>query len=286
MEQKRYRWKAIGPMAAGFVVLLGCLLSVLYVVLADSSEPAPETDAVLRDLPPAPMVTESDAVPSAASAPKEQSVATETTEPIAEVRTAVQPSLTLAGHLELRARALPWGEPGKVQRAPDISLDNALESPMSNPNKKTLKLEVQRELAVLLAELDAAYETQSLEYWKAMKEVLLRAIARGNIRSLSHETQVADPNDLFAIAAASRANNRGMMARMKEAMDELSSTYGPVMKDWGYSDMASSEPDGVSRNNIVYWTRAEEPEFFRLQDQFGAMQKRHWGIVRDFIDRH
>ncbi len=270
----------------GAFVLLGCLLSVLYVVLADSSEPAPETDAVLRDAPPAPMVTESDAVPSAASAPKEPSVATETSEPIAEVRTAVQPSLTLAGHLELRARALPWGEPGKVQRAPDISLDNALESPMSNPNKKTLELEVQRELAVLLAELDAAYETQSLEYWKAMKEVLLRAIARGNIRSLSHETQVADPNDLFAIAAASRANNRGMMARMKEAMDELSSTYGPVMKDWGYSDMASSEPDGVSRNNIVYWTRAEEPEFFRLQDQFGAMQKRHWGIVRDFIDRH
>lgn len=286
MEQKRYRWKEMGPKAAAFVVLLGCLLSVLYVVLADSSEPAPETDAVLRDLPPAPMVTESDAVPSAASAPKEPSVATETSEPIAEVRTAVQPSLTLAGHLELRARALPWGEPGKVQRAPDISLDNALESPMSNPNKKTLELEVQRELAVLLAELDAAYETQSLEYWKAMKEVLLRAIARGNIRSLSHETQVADPNDLFAIAAASRANNRGMMARMKEAMDELSSTYGPVMKDWGYSDMASSEPDGVSRNNIVYWTRAEEPEFFRLQDQFGAMQKRHWGIVREFIDRH
>ena len=270
----------------GAFALLGCLLSVLYVVLADSSEPAPETDAVLRDAPPAPMVTESDAVPSAASAPKEPSVATETSEPIAEVRTAVQANLTLAGHLELRARALPWGEPGKVQRKPDISLDNALESPMSNPNKKTLQLEVQRELAVLLAELDVAYETQSLEYWKAMKEVLLRAIARGNIRSLSHAIQVADPNDLFAIAAASRSNSDDMMARMKVAIDELESVYGPMMKDWGYSNMASSEPDGVSRNNIVYWTRAEEPEFFRLHDQFGAMQKRHWGIVRDFIDRH
>ncbi len=270
----------------GAFVLLGCLLSVLYVVLADSSEPAPETDAVLRDAPPAPMVTESDAVPSAASAPKEPSVATETSEPIAEVRTAVQANLTLAGHLELRARALPWGEPGKVQRTPDISLDKALESPMSNPNKKTLQLEVQRELAVLLAELDVAYETQSLEYWKAMKEVLLRAIARGNIRSLSHAIQVADPNDLFAIAAASRSNSDDMMARMKVAIDELESVYGPMMKDWGYSNMASSEPDGVSRNNIVYWTRAEEPEFFRLHDQFGAMQKRHWGIVRDFIDRH
>jgi len=267
-------------------VLLGCLLSVLYVVLADSSEPAPQTDAVLRDAPPAPMVTESDAVPSAASAPTEPSVATGPSEPIAEVRTAVQPSLTLAGHLEMRARALPWGEPGKVQRAPDISLDKALKSPMSNPNKKTLELEVQRELAVLLAELDAAYETQSLEYSKAMKEVLLRAIARGNIRSLSHAIQVADPNDLFAIAAASRSNSDDMMARMKVAIDELESVYGPMMKDWGYSNMASTEPDGVSRNNIVYWTRAEEPEFFRLQDQFGAMQKRHWGVVRDFIDRH
>ena len=270
----------------GAFVLLGCLLSVLYVVLADSSEPAPETDAVLRDAPPAPMVTESDAVPSVASAPTEVSVATETSEPIAEVRTAVQANLTLAGHLELRARALPWGEPGKVQRTPDISLDKALESPMSNPNKKTLQLEVQRELAVLLAELDVAYETQSLEYWKAMKEVLLRAIARGNIRSLSHAIQVADPNDLFAIAAASRSNSDDMMARMKVAIDELESVYGPMMKDWGYSNMASSEPDGVSRNNIVYWTRAEEPEFFRLHDQFGAMQKRHWGVVRDFIDRH
>jgi len=270
----------------GAFVLLGCLLSVLYVVLADSSEPAPETDAVLRDAPPAPMVTESDAVHSASPTPTEVSVATETSEPIAEVRTAVQANLTLAGHLELRARALPWGEPGKVQRKPDISLDNALESPMSNPNKKTLQLEVQRELAVLLAELDVAYETQSLEYWKAMKEVLLRAIARGNIRSLSHAIQVADPNDLFAIAAASRSNSDDMMARMKVAIDELESVYGPMMKDWGYSNMASSEPDGVSRNNIVYWTRAEEPEFFRLHDQFGAMQKRHWGIVRDFIDRH
>ena len=213
-------------------------------------------------------------------------MATETSEPIAEVRTAVQANQTLAGHLELRARALPWGEPGKVQRTPDISLDKALESPMSNPNKKTLQLEVQRELAVLLAELDVAYETQSLEYWKAMKEVLLRAIARGNIRSLSHAIQVADPNDLFAIAAASRSNSDDMMARMKVAIDELESVYGPMLKDWGYSNMASSEPDGVSRNNIVYWTRAEEPEFFRLHDQFGAMQKRHWGIVRDFIDRH
>ena len=270
----------------GAFVLLGCLLSVLYVVLADSSEPAPETDAVLRDAPPAPMVTESDAVPSAASAPKEPSVATETSEPIAEVRTAVQANLTLAGHLELRARALRWGEPDRESRKPDISLSKALDSPLSNPNKKSLNADDQRELADLLTELDKVYKSQSLEYSKAMKEVLLRAIARGNIRSLSHAIQVADPNDLFAIAAASRSNSDDMMARMKVAIDELESVYGPMLKDWGYSNMASSEPDGVSRNNIVYWTRAEEPEFFRLHDQFGAMQKRHWGIVRDFIDRH
>ena len=105
-------------------------------------------------------------------------------------------------------------------------------------------------------------------------------------------------NDMATDAAGDTANQAqsaktytqeevdNMMARMKVAIDELESVYGPMMKDWGYSNMASSEPDGVSRNNIVYWTRAEEPEFFRLHDQFGDMQKRHWGVVRNFIDRH
>ena len=264
----------------GAFVLLGCLLSILYAVMVDSSELLPESEAVLRDAPSDPTRADPDLVSAKIS------VAPVPSEPTPLARTVAQPSLTLAGHLESRARALPWGEPDRESRKPDISLSKALDSPLSNPNKKSLNADDQRELADLLTELDKVYKSQSLEYSKAMKEVLLRAIARGNIRSLSHAIQVADPNDLFAIAAASRSNSDDMMARMKVAIDELESVYGPMLKDWGYSNMASSEPDGVSRNNIVYWTRAEEPEFFRLHDQFGAMQKRHWGIVRDFIDRH
>lgn len=270
----------------GAFVLLGCLLSVLYAFQADQRDPSPSNDAELRDAQSAPPAIESKPSDSTVAEQPKAVAANDTSQSNVLARTAAQPIMTLAGHLEQRARALPWGERGKVQGKPDITLPKALESPLSNPNKKTLDLAAQRELAELLAELDVAYQAQSLEVWKLQKEALIRAIARGNIRSLAEATQVADPNDIFALAAASQSNSKDMMARMHVLIREMETTYGPMTKDWNYSNMTSSEPDGVGRNNIVYWTRAEEPELFRLQDQFGALQKHHWNVVREFIDRH
>lgn len=194
--------------------------------------------------------------------------------------------MTLAGHLEARARALPWGEPGKTSRQPNITLAYALDSLGTNPNKKALSLDAQRELAALLGVLDAEYEAKWLEMSAVQKEVLLRAITRNNIRSLTHETQMMGSDDIFAVAAASRTNAKDMMTQLASTMREMSSVLGKQMKDWGYTNMATTEPDGVSRNNIVFWTRAEEPAFFLLQDACSQMEKEHYNRVREFIERH
>lgn len=270
----------------GAFALLGCLFSVLYAVQTEPRDPSPSNEAALRDAQPAPPAIASKPSDSKFAEQAEVVAANDTSRTNVLARSAAQPIMTLAGHLEQRARALPWGERGKVQRSPDITLPKALESPLSNPNNKILDIAAQRELAELLAKLDLAYEEQSLEVRRLQKEALIRAIARGNIRSLADTTQVADPNDIFALAAASQSNSKDMMARMQVLIREMETTYGPMMKDWNYSNMTSSEPDGVGRNNIVYWTRAEEPELFQQQDQFGALQKHHWNVVREFIDRH
>jgi hypothetical protein len=89
-----------------------------------------------------------------------------------------------------------------------------------------------------------------------------------------------EPSDIFAVSnQAQRA-----LGLQKDTVGELSRKYGSPMKDWGYADMSTTEPDGICRMNLVYWTRMEEPDFFRLQDACSTMQIEHISRARAFFD--
>jgi len=222
-----------------------------------------------------------DTTPSASEratpAPHAPSIATDTTVVVA--RSAAQPVLTLTAHLIERGMQLPWGEPGKMSRAPNLSRDNTIRDPRINPTGKHLDRTQDLELGKLLGQLDTEYEHLWLQMCAARKAVLLRSIDAGRVESILMASP-GEPSDIFAVSnQAQRA-----LGRQKDAVGELSRKYGSLMKDWGYADMSTTEPDGICRMNLVYWTRMEEPDFFRLQDACSTMQIEHISRARAFFD--
>lgn len=194
-------------------------------------------------------------------------------------RSAAQPVLTLTAHLAERGNQLPWGEPGKTSRSPNISRDIALSDPRINPTGKQLDREQEFMLAKLLGELDIDYENLWLQMCAARKAVLLRSIDAGRVKSFALDSP-GEANDIFSVGNQAQ---RGPSLQ-KDAVGELSRRFGTPMKDWGYADMSTTEPDSIRRMNLIYWTRMDEPDFFRLQDACSALQMEHISRVRGFFD--
>jgi hypothetical protein len=69
----------------------------------------------------------------------------------------------------------------------------------------------------------------------------------------------------------------------KETMDALTARLGRPLKDWAYSVCGNSEPDGVHRQTVIYFTRTEAPEVFAVRDQNALLWRQQREELRQFF---
>lgn len=74
------------------------------------------------------------------------------------------------------------------------------------------------------------------------------------------------------------------MARLQaEMMTELTARLGVPMRDWIYSQVATSEPDGVRRFGIVHASREQAPDVFASTARRADFYRRTRSELRQFF---
>lgn len=109
---------------------------------------------------------------------------------------------------------------------------------------------------------------------------LIRAAAAGQIesREVPPAMMTMDQAEYAQVMEKARVASQQML-------EVLAVRLGREGVDWSYASTSSSEPDGVSRMNIVWFTRAGEPEVFRQRDEQVALTKRrHEAYLQFFRD--
>jgi len=190
------------------------------------------------------------------------------------------PAVTLAGFLENNYKAIAqgkrWrGDPDEVKRSPGASQVAA--SKQFNPEGKQLSVDQERQLQGLIDSYDERSRPIHANERKATVEALARAAAAGQFESI--ELGVRPGMD----AAALNRETEDGYRKIKEAQQRLADSFGRDGIDWAWAVAPSSEPDGVPRQNIVYFIRSNEAEVFRWREEERTItQERHRAYSRFF----
>lgn len=197
--------------------------------------------------------------------------------------TAVASFLTLAGHLEAQYRQMErqpaWS--GDATKMPSTAPAEAVaKSVHFNPAAKSLSRESRAVLQGVVDEFDTQEKSLMAAERKDTLGALIRAAAAGQIesREVPPAMMTMDQADYARVMEKARVASQQML-------EVLAVRLGREGVDWSYASTSSSEPDGVSRMNIVWFTRAGEPEVFRQRDEQVALTKRrHEAYLQFFRD--
>lgn len=192
------------------------------------------------------------------------------------------PVMTLAGFLESHfqgiARGKQWrGDPNEVKRSPGASQVAA--SKQFNPKGKQLSVDQERQLQGLIDSYDERSRPIHAHERKATVEALARAAAAGQFESV--ELGVRRGMD----AAALNRETEASYEKIKEAQQRFADRFGRDGIDWAWAVAPSSEPDGVPRQNIVYFIRSNETEVFRWREEERTITLERDRAYREFFER-
>ena len=196
---------------------------------------------------------------------------------------AAAPFLTLAGHLEAQYRQMErqpaWS--GDAEKMPSTAPAEAVaKSVHFNPAAKSLSQESRAVLQGLVDEFDTKEKYLMAAERKDTLGALIRAAAAGQIESREVPPAMMTMNR----AEYARVQEKARVAS-QQMLEILAVRLGREGVDWSYASTSSSEPDGVSRMNIVWFTRPGEPEVFRQRDEQVALTKqRHEAYLKFFRD--
>lgn len=195
---------------------------------------------------------------------------------------AAQPPLTLAGHIEERFKSLPWDDPTK-RSANSLDADGifqlVMESRDYNPDKKELSDSQAQQLQELVRSYSVRKGEVLLAEGVAAKAAFIRAARAGQVESIVGVTPISfDPVVLNTIA-------KEQQKRLKEVKERLSVRLGEEMDDWACSVMTTNEPDGVHRTNVIYITRATEPQLFQVRGDLSTLGTAMRAAYREFFQR-
>lgn len=270
-------------MKSSFVIVgLGCVIAVVIMLRTDPApapmpEPAPaeagepaagskETGIILADTP-VPEVSD--------QGPIEESGRF--------ARSAAQPLLTLAGHLEATFARRRWGK-GQYQRAgTDMKrADRIAGKRKFNPDGKKLSV-AQFEGLQQLADEHVERVGEAFDYsWSLRKEAMIRSSHQGRFRSANTGAGMGGPHQYNPAFANERSESA------KDAVTELLKTtrtaLGVEEDDWRYTIMGTGYPDGVSKQVVVYFTREQEPLFFEAQDRLRRRKSERDKALKAYID--
>ena len=248
------------------------------------STPRPPGDESPATTPPSPTMTAS-ALPSTAdpeTAPLERSAlpeaapaAPESTQPPAATQQTFAQFLA-----DFVQRGLANDSPA-VPAGPEPSAELAASDPRFNPNHKQLSPDQLEDLrGILRAQVQRQRELE-LQDRQLTREALKRSVERGLFVTREQAPLTArDPAEL-ARQAHALATRSGQDQR--EMQDILTVRLGQPMRDWAYSACATSQPDGVGRQTIVYFTRRDAPEVFACRDTLLGLRPNNHDELRRFF---
>lgn len=197
--------------------------------------------------------------------------------------TVAAPSMTLGGHLAARLQSNAtkgeWsGDPARV--APSPSAASVAASAQFNPERKELSVAQERQLQEIVNRFDERSRPLHAQERRTTNEALLRAVADGRFESieLARPPSASDPVAASRYARDAQSATNGLLQRMAQR-------FGVIGTEWTWSAMSSFEPDGVSRQNIVYLLRPNEAQVFKLRDQETTLLEERQRAYRDFFQR-
>lgn len=195
--------------------------------------------------------------------------------------TAASPYLTFEGYLSDRLqRALP----DEDQAAPQFGeppAEHVVLEKRWNPEGKELTADQFQALCDLLRgqrERDGDFARANR---RLTRTALMRAVETGQfvVREMA-PIVASDPVELAR--QTQLAATSGQRAQ-REMMAELTARHGQPMRDWAYSSCGTSEPDGVARQTIVYFTRGDAPDVFACREEWAAAKKANEAALRQFF---
>ncbi|MBX3465240.1 MAG: hypothetical protein KF830_18890 [Planctomycetes bacterium] len=202
---------------------------------------------------------------------------------VAVAPTSSAPVLTYEGCLIDRLRKsikddYPYGmsKPSVASRIERLTQDRSV-----NPEGKALTPEHTAALRELLQGFDRRADQEEREYWRLTRSALVAAAERGQF--LVHEGQVVVADDPQEAARRVTESTEESHRMQKVMMADLESRLGVPMRDWAYSQAATTEPDGIPRLAIVYFTRAQAPEVFANGDRQTELSRQRGHAVRQFF---
>lgn len=152
-----------------------------------------------------------------------------------------------------------------------------------NPERKELKSEQLEALSELLREQRERDAELQRENRALTRAAVLQAV-RDSRFVVREQPPIAAANATELARQANLAMAEGQRAQ-SEMLAELTTLYGEPLRDWAYSACATSEPDGVSRQTVVYFTRPDAPEVFACRDRWSAAHKENDLMLRQFFAR-
>ena len=280
-----WRMRLLSPIGRAGLVISALLLLLVALVLvwsqgsALSQPPSPP----IPDAGPAPVEVAATTPPLERDLPLGSAVPLEAQKSNSALAVSVaQPSLTLQGHLESRIRRLPWGDGRDYERLSTTAKSAAgvLGDRRYNPQQKALNQAQLSELSALVEKYSKEYEPLVVQEAQLSRDAMLRAVAVGRFESIEMPTHpgILDPAAANANSQIAKEAVKGLIKRVKERL-------GLQDSEWKYSVTSSHEPDGISRQNLVYFTRAQEPDFFAARDRSSQFRNSRDADLRAFFDR-
>jgi hypothetical protein len=202
---------------------------------------------------------------------------------VAVALTASAPTLTFAGCLiEKLEQNIKDDYPfGQGKPSVDSRIEELSKNATMNPRARALSPEQRAELRAILESHDLEEDREQREYWRFTRSALVAAAEAG--RFLARECSVDDPAAVREAGGQAEAHYEKMRRIQGEMMTELSARLGVPLRDWVYSQVATSEPDGVPRFTIVYATREQAPDVFASNTRQADLSRAARATLRQFF---
>jgi hypothetical protein len=189
--------------------------------------------------------------------------------------TAPAPVLTLAGFLEQKfhnKKVVPYESVmGAILTVRDVE-----RRPDFNPKGKELTDEQRAQLEELVRR-SAAEQKQAYELRESLRKAAL-------VRSVHAGRYIAVENVAVPSAGSEASRRKSWQANVGNAMDLARARIALPDADWRYSlGSYSSCHDGVARKVVTWYTRFDEPDFFKAEAEVDAVGERHRQRYVDFF---
>jgi hypothetical protein len=193
-----------------------------------------------------------------------------------------EPVLTFQGHLsEFVQRGMRGAHGPTSFGSGEPSVERVVANKDFNPDGKVLvdaALDTLQELMDTYAERRAMLTAENAQLTRA---ALVAAVERGQF--VTKEQPRSTTVDPQAWVRERREFDKRAKADQQEMMQALTARLGRPMRDWGYSVCATTEPDGIARQSIVYFTRADAADVFRCRDGLTELRVEERDELRRFF---